>query len=222
MMEHPEKEACIQNQQTDQTLAVRLLPFQRKLVAALLKLLDSPQVAPYIDMPVNEKSLTELAEHSTVLEHFGLGAYRVIGVHHSKTFDHTRNACLDPRSFLQIAGLIGFTRPEVFEDTAVLGTWLGESFQGKGINSLAKRDMLQLAFANPDITRVIWMVEQTNIRAIRASRKLPYTIETETIAEQDQPLWRYKKWYEFKTGLSVAVFQVTRAAFFADTIKSGR
>ncbi|WP_075617780.1 GNAT family N-acetyltransferase [Paenisporosarcina indica] len=66
---------------------------------------------------------------------------------------------------------------DIQDQSGFLGTWIGHPFQGKGFNQKAKNLFLEELFYQHNITTVFLRIRQTNIKSIRATEKLPYTMD---------------------------------------------
>jgi RimJ/RimL family protein N-acetyltransferase len=188
----------------DVSYVLQLEPFEIRHTQHLSSFFHSATERNFLDLPASVEEFEKLAAQSPALEAMGIAVYRVIAL---KAIQQHSNPI--------IIGLIGFHLPAQLEHTAVLGTWLGEPYRGLGLNDLAKRKMIELAYRSYDVKRVIWLVSTLNTRGIRASDKLPYTTRLSP-DDMDNDLFAYKKWHDFKTGQSSLLYQVI-PDFFACT-----
>ena len=65
---------------------------------------------------------------------------------------------------------------DIQDQAGFLGTWIGQPFQGKGFNQKAKNLFLEELFYQHNINTVFLRIKQNNEKSIRATEKLPYTV----------------------------------------------
>ena len=77
----------------------------------------------------------------------------------------------------ELIGIVTLKAIDRQNKTAHIGTWLGAAYWGKGYNELAKLEMFKIAFEELGLHYVFAGAKKTNIRSLRAQRKLPYLTE---------------------------------------------
>ncbi len=77
----------------------------------------------------------------------------------------------------EFAGLIGFKDIDHINDKIEIGYWLIEKMTGKGIATAAARKMVNLAFRNMDMNRVVIRCGVGNERSSAIPRRLGFSFE---------------------------------------------
>jgi ribosomal-protein-serine acetyltransferase len=77
----------------------------------------------------------------------------------------------------EFAGLIGFKDIDRINDKIEIGYWLIEKMTGKGIATAAARKMVNLAFRNMDMNRVVIRCGVGNDRSSAIPRRLGFSLE---------------------------------------------
>lgn len=72
---------------------------------------------------------------------------------------------------------------DVANGAGFLGTWIGKPFQGLGYNKKAKEQFLHEMFFETDIHTIFLRIRKSNVKSIRATEKLPYTLKANTTHE---------------------------------------
>lgn len=66
---------------------------------------------------------------------------------------------------------------DIQHQSGFLATWIGQPYFGQGYNRMAKELFFDELFFQHDIQHIFMKVRKTNIRSLRAVRKLGYAIE---------------------------------------------
>lgn len=99
---------------------------------------------------------------------------------------------------------------DIQEHAGFLGTWIGQPFQGKGFNLKAKNLFLEELFYQHDINTVFLRINSKNLKSIRATEKLPYTM----CAKESHPVL----FEEINLGsLQYALYQIPKDLFYLST-----
>jgi RimJ/RimL family protein N-acetyltransferase len=135
-------------------------------VPALFELMVDPEVFPYVRQKAN-----------SVDEFYFLT---------KQTIEAEENRELISRTILdeyeQPIGTINLF--DIEENYGFLATWIGKPYFGKGYNRLAKDAFFDELFHHHEIEGIFMKVRKTNIRSMRAVRKLPFiTLANETFPE---------------------------------------
>lgn len=108
----------------------------------------------------------------------------------------------------KIAGMILLTNIDADQQTAEMGTWLGQRYRGCGLNRPAKEEVMQYAFAQLNLTKILLVTAEQNIASCKAIAKLPYACKT---GEEYNAL---KKHYAFLHRQAMIIYEITRDTFF--------
>jgi RimJ/RimL family protein N-acetyltransferase len=108
----------------------------------------------------------------------------------------------------QVAGMVLLTNIDQDSQSAEMGTWLGKTFRGKGLNASAKNEMLRQAFERLGLSTVILVTAKNNIASQKALAKLPYV--------SVPPMEKYaslRKHREFLCGKQLQIYEVKKEVF---------
>ncbi|MBP1933712.1 GNAT family N-acetyltransferase [Ammoniphilus resinae] len=172
-----------------------LRPLEEKDTEALFELFKEEKGANWIDFPIT--SLQRFKGHISELlagEFLGFAVPRVI---------------LDPVT-QKIAGLILLTNIDTENQSAEMGTWLGFNYRGSGLNQQAKAEMIQYAFTELNLAKILLVTAEQNIASIKAIAKLPYTCKT-----RGDEYGALKKHYAFLYRKNILIYKITHEDFFA-------
>lgn len=106
------------------------------------------------------------------------------------------------------AGMIILSSVDYEAKTAEMGTWLGKAYRGQGLNEKAKRDMLDMAFHQLELQKIILWISDKNVPAALALKKLPYV----TFPPQEE-YQKEKKHRHFLFSQPFTVFEIHRKDF---------
>jgi len=172
-----------------------LRPLDDKDAEALYELFKDEKGASWIDFPITSlQRFSNFISELIASEFLGFSVSRVI-------LDATEQ---------KIVGMILLTNIDTENQSAQMGTWLGPSYRGRGVNKQAKEKMLQYAFTELNLEKVLLVTAEQNIASIKAMDKLPYA--------QITPKEEYgalKKHYAFLYQKTILIYEITREAFFA-------
>ncbi|MBM7692100.1 ribosomal-protein-serine acetyltransferase [Peribacillus deserti] len=76
-----------------------------------------------------------------------------------------------------IAGTIGFNEINKFHKIGIIGYWLGEGFQGKGIMTKACRALTNYGFKTAGLNRIEIRVAEGNLKSKAIPKRLGFTEE---------------------------------------------
>lgn len=77
----------------------------------------------------------------------------------------------------QIVGMISFNHFDHTRDSADIGYWLGQEFQGQGIVTKAVKGLCQLGFESYDLNRIIIQAATDNEASNRVAKNAGFTFE---------------------------------------------
>ena len=92
-----------------------------------------------------------------------------------------------------------------------MGTWIDKQYWGKGYNLVLKNEVLRYLFEIYEIERVILFVQKENQRAIFSLKKIPYIKNKKE--EEDLNIQKYWKWKEYKLGIPLHLYTITKQDF---------
>ena len=102
---------------------------------------------------------------------------------------------------------------DIQDHAGFLGTWIGQPFQGKGFNQKAKNLFLEELFYQHNINTVFLRINHKNTKSIRATEKLPYTMN----AKDTHPAL----FEEINAGIhQFVLYQIPKDLFYLSTATS--
>lgn len=112
----------------------------------------------------------------------------------------------------RVAGLVILSSIDQAARTAEMGTWLGLSYRGIGLNHQAKQEMLEIAFGSLGLDKILLWIADKNIPATKAIKKLPFV----TIPEQEL-YSNEKKHRQFLFSQPFTVYEIHKDLYFLKT-----
>ncbi|RYI29508.1 N-acetyltransferase [Bacillus infantis] len=111
---------------------------------------------------------TNTAEDSASFIHSSLSAYE-------KNGEHPQAAAIIYKG--KIAGTIGFNEISTFHKIGVIGYWLADKYQGKGIMSRAFSALVHYGFEEADLNRLEVRAAAGNVKSRALPERLGFTEE---------------------------------------------
>lgn len=111
----------------------------------------------------------------------------------------------------RLAGLVSFVKIDWANRTAMIGYWLGEEFQGKGLMTFACQEMIDYAFEDMKLNRLEIKVAIGNVRSLAVARRLGFKPE----GVERQAGWLYDHFVD------IAVYSLLRCEWEGRRLASG-
>lgn len=175
---------------------IKLEKFRWQWSKEVFDQLSNNQVQQYLDIPVNTYSSFESWIKSMEwLEWINQAHFWIAFNEENK----------------MIGGIIVHSLAED-ESIMEMGTWIDKHYWGKGYNLILKNEVLRFLFKINEIKQIILFVNRENQRAISALKKIPYIKNKEE--EEDLIIQKYWKWKEYKLGIPLHLYTITKQDFF--------
>ncbi len=76
-----------------------------------------------------------------------------------------------------IVGVIGFAKTDSANQCAMIGYWIDEQVEGRGLMTLAVRALLKFGYEELELNRIVIRAQPDNIRSCAIPERLGFTLE---------------------------------------------
>ena len=177
---------------------IKLEKFRWQWSKTLFQQLSNNQVQQYLDIPVNTYANFEgWIKSIEWLEWTNQAHFWIAFNEENKMIGGTIVHCLAEK-----------------ESILEMGTWIDKQYWGRGYNLMLKNEALRYLFEMYEIEQVILFVQMENQRAIHALKKISYIKNKKEEEEVEPIIQKYWKWKEYKLGIPLDLYTVTKQDFF--------